>query len=229
MPVEAAMIFAAGFGTRMRDLTKDMPKPMLPVAGRPMIDHALDHVFAAGISQAVVNTHYLAPVIEAHLKGRPNVTTLREEPDVLETGGGLRNALPQLGSGPVVTMNPDAIFIGPNPVEFLLSSQAGNAATLLLLPRHKALSHGGRGDFDMDASRTLSWRDGEAADYIYTGVQLIDPKGLQEIPEKKFSLRLLWEKYMEDDDVKGVVYPGSWIDVGTPEGLASADAELARQ
>lgn len=220
------MIFAAGFGTRMKDLTRDRPKPMLTVAGRPLINHAITHVQDAGIDRIVVNTHYKAEVIEAHLADKP-VKVLRESPEILETGGGLKSALPELGDGPVLTFNPDALFVGPNPVEVLLSAwRPEMQALLLLVPKLRARCHAGHGDFDMDPDGLLARRRGDAADFVYVGVQVIDPNELYEFDETAFSLNLLWDRMLDGDGIHGVVYDGDWVDVGTPEGLAEA-RELA--
>lgn len=216
------MIFAAGFGTRMGALTRDLPKPMLTVNGRPLIDHAIDHVTGAGIRRIAVNTHYLADVIEDHLADTP-VTILRETPNILETGGGLKAALPALGPAPVVTFNPDALFVGPNPVQALLSAWRDDmGALLLLVPRDRARCHAGQGDFDRLSDGRLQRRTGSVADYIYVGVQILDPKGLSSIPQDSFSLNLLWDQMLADQTVHGVVYDGDWVDVGTPAGLATA-------
>ena len=216
------MIFAAGFGTRMRELTRDRPKPMLRVMDRTLIDHMLNLVAAAGIKRVVVNTHYLAHVIEAHLADR-DVTVIHETPDVLETGGGLKNALPVLGPGPVLTLNPDAWFDGPNPVRLLLDAwQGGAGAQLLVVPRDRALCHAGAGDFDMQAGGQLCRRTSANAECVYTGAQIITPVELADIEEKAFSLNLLWDRMLARGEVTGVVYPGRWVDVGTPEGLAQA-------
>lgn len=226
MRAEAAMVFAAGFGTRMGELTKDTPKPMLKVASKPLIDYALDHVFAAGINRVVVNTHYLPDPINEHLETRPGVTLLHEKNEILETGGGLRNALPLLGPGPVVTMNPDAIFLGRNPVIRLREADLEADALLLLVRRENALMHKGLGDFDLAPDGGVQRPSGDTAEYVYTGAQIIDPKRLDEIPEVSFSLNVLWNKMLSEGRVKGVIYPGRWVDVGTPEGLERASAEV---
>jgi len=220
------MVFAAGFGTRMKALTRHSPKPMLDVAGKPLLDHALDHVFAAGLKKAVVNTHYLAPVIKAHLSDWPGVDVLHEA-DILETGGGLRNALPVLGLGPVVTMNPDSVFLGPNPVVSLLESDETAKALLLLVEKHNAPGYTGNGDFNLRPNGRITRRRGAIADYIYTGVQIIDPEGIESVAERQFSLNVFWDDLLANDAVHGILYPGRWIDVGTPDGLARANAELS--
>lgn len=226
MPVDAAMIFAAGFGTRMRDLTRDRPKPMLEVGGLPLIDHALRQVTDAGIGRVVVNTHYKAEVIAKHLAGRPGITVLHEDP-ILETGGGLKAALPTLGDGPVVTMNPDALFIGPNPVRAVLDRRDVTAgATLLLVPRARTLEHAGPGDFDVAGGVPVR-RSGDVAEFVYSGVQVVDPSDLSSIKDRCFSLNVLWDRLFAEGAVRACVYDGDWIDVGTPEGLAQANRAVA--
>jgi len=147
------MIFAAGFGTRMGALTRDRPKPLIEVAGRALIDHALDLVTAYAPPRTVVNLHYRAAQLAAHLDGR-GVRLSHETPDILDTGGGLRAALPLLGDGPVLTMNSDAVWQGPNPLSHLASLWDGArmGALLLCLPPDRALGHSGSGDFTMVAS-----------------------------------------------------------------------------
>lgn len=221
------MVFAAGFGTRMGALTRDLPKPLLEVAGRSLLDRAIGHLRDAGIARIVVNAHYHADRIVAHLAGQPDVTVITETPEVLETGGGLRNALPLLGAGPVLTLNPDALFLGPNPVPELLARWRGDTdAMLLLVPRDKTHAHAGPGDFDLSEGR-LSRRGGAAASHVYTGLQVIRPDGLSKIPERAFSLNLLWDDMLGGTGLGGCVYSGAWVDVGTPQGLTEAGRLIA--
>lgn len=227
MQPEAGMVFAAGFGTRMGALTRTTPKPLLEVAGRPLLDHALAHLARGGIRRVVVNAHYLAEQIIAHLAGRAGVTVVHETPEILETGGGLRNALRLLGPGPVVTLNPDGWFRTPDPLRALLSGWDGSAeALLLLVPKARALAHSGPGDFDLDADGRLVRRKGEEAPFVYTGLQVIRPDGLHQVQEKAFSLNVLWDDMIARGTAGGVVLDADWVDVGTPQGLALA-RELA--
>lgn len=219
--IAAAMIFAAGFGTRMGTLTRDLPKPMLPLAGRPMIDHAVDLVRQAGIGRIVSNTHYLADRIVPHLESM-GVVTLTEHPRILDTGGGLKAALPQLGAGPVVTLNPDAAWSGPNPVQTLLNAwRPQMQALMMLVPLKRAGTTRQTGDFSLEHG--LIRRNGP---YIYTGAQIIRTGRLAEIADPVFSLNRYWDLLAEDGPIHGIVYPGRWCDIGHPEGLAQAERML---
>lgn len=221
------MVFAAGFGTRMRHLTADRPKPLIPVLGRPLIDRALDLAAAAGAAPVVVNTHYRGAQIAAHLQGQP-VTISDEGACILETGGGLRRALPLLGGGPVMTLNPDAVWRGPNPLELLAAAwdPARMDALLLVLDRAAVTGRSGGADFHADAAGRLTRCDG-AAGVVYLGAQILQPAGLQAIPDAVFSLNRLWDGMIAAGRLFGLPYPGRWCDVGSPEGLAEAEAMLA--
>lgn len=225
------MIFAAGFGTRMAPLTDRHPKPMLPLAGRPMIDHCIEMIRTAGDFPIVVNTHYLADQIEAHLAGVPNLRCIRETPEILDTGGGLRNALPLLGAGSVITANSDALWTGGNPVRQLLDAwqPARMDALMALVPRQSAQGHGGAGDFFLDAGDRLRRRgDAPEAPYIYGGVQILKTGGLTGFEDRRFPLSPLWDRMIAAGRLCGVVFPGGWTDIGTPEGLRLAEDALRR-
>lgn len=228
MTPKAAMIFAAGFGTRMAPLTDTMPKPLLSVAGKPLINHSLD--LLDGITNIVVNTHYLADQLEDHLRNTPHVTCLRESPDILETGGGLKNALPLLGSDPVVVLNSDAVFVGDSPLPALLSHWDPNKmdALLTLVPIANTIEHRGAGDFFCGVDGQLSRRGkNPAAPYVYTGVQILKTDQLAAIPQTAFSLNLLWDQMISEGRAFGLVYSGKWVDVGRPSGITAAEKALA--
>lgn len=214
------MIFAAGFGTRMGALTADRPKPMIEVAGRPLIDHALALVEAFAPDRTVVNLHYRPDALRHHLAGR-DVLLSEETPEILETGGGLRAALPLLGKGPVFTMNSDALWSGPNPLALLADAwnPARMDALLLCIERENALGHAGPGDFEIEEDGTA--RRGPGA--VYTGLQIIKTDSLHAIPEPAFSLNLLWDRMLSARRLFALRYPGRWCDVGTPEGIALAE------
>ncbi len=230
MQPNSAMVFAAGFGTRMRHLTKDTPKPLVPVMGKPMIDHTLDVLSDAGISTIFVNTHYFAEPLETHLKTRPNITPIREEPDILETGGGLKNALPHIGSNPVFTLNCDSIWFDGNPIQHLLSVWDADKmdGLLMLIKRPNAIGYAGSGDFFLTDQGHLKRRgDAVEAPYVYSGVQIIKTDALTNIKETSFSLNVLWEQMIAANRLCGVVYDGFWADVGYPEGIALAEQKAA--
>lgn len=221
---DAVMLFAAGFGTRMGALTQDRPKPLIEVAGRPLLDHALDLARAAALPRQVVNAHYLADQIAAHLEGQP-VGLSREEPEILDTGGGLRQALPMLGNGPIFTMNTDAVWTGPNP--FVTLSAAWDpgrmGALLLLVPADRAHGHESPGDFTLAADGRITRGPGA----VYTGAQIIDPAGIGDIPDRAFSLNRLWDRMAAEGRLFGTLHRGGWCDVGHPDGIAVAEAMLA--
>ncbi len=222
---QAVMLFAAGFGTRMGALTADRPKPLVQVAGQALIDHALSLVDGAGISRKVANLHYRAEMLEAHLSGK-DVQISVETPDILETGGGLRQAMPLLGEGPVFTLNTDAIWKGPNPLSLAMQAwdPALMDALLVCINPDMAAGHSGKGDFILDAAGRLSRGPG----WIYGGAQIIRTDGLRDIPDRAFSLNLLWDRMQERGRLYGLRYPGKWCDVGRPEGIALAERLLGQ-
>ncbi|SEQ86512.1 MobA-like NTP transferase domain-containing protein [Thalassovita taeanensis] len=214
------MLFAAGFGTRMGALTAEQPKPMIPVAGKPLIDHALGLVDDYAPARAVVNLHYKPKALINHLAGR-NVDLSLEEPEILETGGGLRAALPKLGTGPVFTMNTDAVWLGPNPLRLLEDAWNPEVmdALLICIPRENAVGHAGTGDFLSDPHGRLTRGPGQ----VYGGVQILKTDELSKIKDTTFSLNLLWNRMLDEGRLFGLSYPGNWCDVGRPEGIALAE------
>lgn len=220
------MLFAAGLGTRMGALTAERPKPLIPVAGQPLIDHALGLADGAGITRIVANTHYLAPMVEAHLARRGTAIS-REDPDILETGGGLKAALPLLGTDPVLTLNTDAVWTGANALIQLIEGWDGARmdGLLLLLPAASATGHRGKGDFVMQPDgRLIRAKGAEGA--VYLGAQMLRTEGLADVTEKVFSLNLLWDRMIADGRLYGLIHQGGWCDVGRPEGIALAEAML---
>ncbi len=226
------MVFAAGFGTRMGALTADRPKPLLEVAGRSLLDRALDRAEAAGCPRAVVNLHYRGAQIRDHLAGRtaPEIAFSEEQPGILDTGGGLRAALPLLrpGAGPVLTLNSDAIWTGEDPVATLRAAWGPQVGALLhLVPREAAIGYTRPGDFFLEPDGRLRRRGAAAtAPYVFTGAQLLLTGPLAALPAGAFSLNLLWDRLLDEGRLFGAPGPGGWIDVGTPEGLALAERTL---
>jgi N-acetyl-alpha-D-muramate 1-phosphate uridylyltransferase len=221
---DALMIFAAGFGTRMRPLTDTRPKPLVEVAGRALLDHALALAEGQGIARIAVNAHYLAGQIKAHLAGRSGIAVLEEQPLILDTGGGLKAARGVLGNGPAFTLNPDAVWTGPNPLATLRGAwdPARMDALVLVIPRGTASGHGGAGDFALDAAGRI----GRGTDYVYTGAQVVATRRLDEIGDTAFSLNLLWDRLISEGRCHGVVHPGRWCDVGTAAAIPVAEALL---
>ena len=220
---DAILFFAAGFGTRMRPLTDDRPKPLVPLLGRPMIEHALDLAAEAGVTRRVANAHYLAEQIAAHLAPK-GVEISLEQGEILDTGGGLRAARPLLGAGPVFTMNSDAVWRGPNPLTLLRAAwdPARMSALLMCIPPAQAIGHGGAGDFHADDTGRLTRGPG----MIYGGAQIIDPATTDGIEDDVFSLNRVWDRLIGQGRLFGLAYPGHWCDIGTPEGLARAETLL---
>ncbi|KUJ78031.1 nucleotidyltransferase [Ruegeria marisrubri] len=221
---DAVMLFAAGFGTRMKELTRDRPKPLIEVAGRPLIDHALDLAQGARVSRIVANLHYLPDQLEAHLAPK-GVLLSREEPEILETGGGLRAAMPLLQSDPVFTLNTDAIWAGPNPLRMLRQAWDPERmdALLMCVPVAQAVGHSGAGDFVADAEGRIRRGPG----LIYGGAQIIRTGELAEFEERAFSLNLLWDRMLQRNRLFALTYPGRWCDVGHPGGISLAEEMLA--
>lgn len=220
------MLFAAGFGTRMGALTRDRPKPLIPVAGLPLIDHALEIGTQAGVARTVVNTHYHADQIAAHLAGR-DITISHETGQILETGGGLKAALPLLGEGPVAILNSDGIWTGANPLLELAAAWDSNRmeALLLLLPLADTLGHGPKGDFRLAADGRISRGQG-GEDHVYIGAHILHPARIEATAEDVFSLNRPWTEMIAAGTAYGVLHQGGWCDVGQPEGIAAAEALL---
>lgn len=215
--IDTAMIFAAGFGTRMGGLTENTPKPMLPLQGRPMVDHAIDILQDAGVKRLVANTHYLPDQITPHLKQRG--VQVRHEDPILETGGGLRAALPMLGTDPVITINPDAVWRGSNPVETILRAwQHQMQALLMLVPSPEGLE---ADNFSLEHGEII-----RSGPYRYTGLQILRTDRLHEIEDNVFSLNRYWDLLAEAGPIHGVVYTGDWHDIGHAEGLVAAERLL---
>lgn len=227
-----AMVLAAGLGLRLRPITEHTPKPLVQVAGRAMLDRALDHLAEAGIANVVVNTHWLADQIATHLAGRPGIT-LSHEPDLLETGGGVAKALPYLGGGPFYVVNSDIIWTdGACPALRRLAESWDDDkmdALLLMQRTATALGYDGQGDFFLDAQGAPRRRMGrEVAPLLFSGVQILSPRLFAHVPQGKFSLNLLYDQALESDRLFGIVHDGGWYHVGTPEALQPVEEALTR-
>lgn len=234
-PLDTAMVLAAGLGKRMRPLTATRPKPLVPVAGKPLLDHALDRLKAAGVKRAVVNVHYLADALEAHLKRRVQgieIIVSDEREQLLETGGGLVKALPLIDEDPFLVVNSDNLWIdGPADSIRALAARWNDAemdALLLLVPLARANCHTGRGDFHMDGSGRLSRRKpGRVAPFVFTGVQIVSKRLFEGARAEPFSLNLLWDRAISQGRAFGLVHNGLWFDVGTPPAVKRTEAILA--
>ena len=231
---DTAMVMAAGLGKRMRPLTASQPKPLVRVAGKALIDHTLDRLKDAGVAKAVVNVHYLADALEAHLKDRaaPAVTISDEREELLETGGGMVKALDKLPD-PFFCLNSDNIWLeGPRSAFHDLSTRWDADrmdALLLLVPHVRARNFDGKGDFWMSPSGRLSRRrTGRIAPFIYTGIQLVSHRLLRDAPEGKFSTNILWNRAIEEERLYGVGFTGQWFEVGTPQAIKPTEEALQR-
>lgn len=233
-----AIVLAAGLGKRMRPLTLTRPKPLVEVAGKPLVRYNIDWLREAGITSVVVNTSYMADMLEAYLAtiDSVNVRISREEPEPLETGGGIVKALPWLGPRPFVAMNSDAIFpdMPVHPLSALYRAWDDSAMDflMLLVPRERARGLHGKGDFLRNSNGTIRRpRDGEQADYVFTGLEMIHPRVFTKCPQGAFSLNELWNRSLDADGnytrVHSVVLDGDWLHVGDIAGLEEAEAYLS--
>ena len=232
---EVAMVMAAGLGKRMRPLTATRPKPLIEVAGKMLIDRCLDHLRAAGVRKAVVNVHYLADALEAHLRKATDleIAISDERALLLETGGGLVKALPQIDCDPFLVVNSDNLWVdGPiDSLRLLASSWSEERmdALLLLVPLARANCHGGQGDFHMNAAGLLRRkRRGTVAPFVFTGIQIVSKRLFEgELPDGPFSTNLLWDRAIEQGRCFGVVHQGLWFDVGTPINVRKTEELLS--
>ncbi len=229
-----AMVLAAGLGTRMAPLTDVTPKPLIKVAGKALIDHALDRFADAGIAEAVVNVHYLADQVERHVAKRdaPRITLSDERDALLETGGGLKKARRFFGDAPIYCTNTDAILIDAGELESCaLLQQTWNDsemdALLLLAPIDRASGYDGAGDFSRGEDGRIAFRAGPSAPHVFTGLQLISPRLIDAGPDGAFSTKLLWDLAASKGRLFGAVHTGDWLHVGDPGGLAVAEKRLA--
>lgn len=225
-----AFVLAAGLGTRMRPLTDLVPKPMVRLDGRPLIDHVLDRLQAAGVTRAVVNLHYLADILAAHLAARasPRIVLSDERDALLDTGGGLVRALPLLGDEPFVIHNSDSVWLerGVANLDRLFAAWDGDRmdSLMLLALRDTSLGYDGDGDFVMEADGRLARRPaGTTSPYVFTGVSIAHPRLLEGAPAGKFSLNRPWDGAIARGRLHGILLDGTWMHVGTPEALADAE------
>ena len=203
--VDTAMVMAAGLGKRMRPLTATTPKPLIQVSGKALLDHALDKLSEAGVTKAIVNVHYLADALEAHLARRAggiNITVSNERAELLETGGGVVKALPLIEADPFYVLNSDNLWIdGPSDTLRLLAASWDDDkmdALLLLIPQASAHCHKGRGDFHMDAAGRITRRDkAKIAPFVYSGIQLVSKRLFEDSPGGPFSTNILWDRAIE--------------------------------
>jgi MurNAc alpha-1-phosphate uridylyltransferase len=229
-----AMIMAAGLGKRMRPLTATRPKPLLEVAGKALLDHVLDRLRAAGVKKVVVNVHYLADAVEAHLATRDHgldVVISDERKLLLETGGGLVHAADLIDSDPFLAVNSDNLWIdGPADTLRLLASHWDDSkmdALLLLVPLARAQNHKGMGDFHMTRTGRLRRRErSHVAPFVFTGIQMMSKRLLRDAPAGPFSTNIFWDRAIAEGRCFGAVHQGLWFDVGTPTSIKLTEAAL---
>ena len=231
---ETAMIMAAGLGKRMRPLTATRPKPLVEVAGKALLDHVLDRLRAAGVKKVVVNVHYLADAVEAHLESRDHGLEFAisdERGLLMETGGGLVQAAELIDSDPFLAVNSDNYWVdGPADTLKLLASHWDAAkmdALLLLVPLARAQNHRGMGDFHMDRQGRVRRREkGRVAPFVFTGIQILSKRLLRDAPAGPFSTNVLWNRAIAEGRCFGAVHQGLWFDVGTPRSIKLTEATL---
>lgn len=231
--IERAMVLAAGLGKRMRPLTDDRPKPLVELAGRTLLDRGLAHLRAAGIDRFVVNSHYKAEMIAAHLRGQDGIT-LSPEKDLLETGGGVKLALPHLGKKAFFVVNSDAVWTdGATPAITRMMRAWDEAAmdALLLLVPMPAIAGAAiddLGDYHMEPDGQARRRgENEVAPFLFGGVQILHPRLFDGAPDGAFSLNLLYDRAQDAGRLYGLRHDGEWFHVGTPRELEEAEIALA--
>jgi len=224
------MVLSAGLGTRMRPLTDNMPKPLVEVGGKPLIDHVLDRLAEAGAEQAVVNVHYFAEQIERHLAGRtkPQVVISDERGVLLGTGGAVVKALPLLGEAPFFHLNSDSIWVDGVKPNLARLAEGFDAATmdalLLLAPTTGSIGYAGRGDFAFAAHGRLRRRaECGVAPFVFTGAAILSPALFKDAPQGEFPLTDLFARAAEQGRLHGLRLEGLWMHVGTPDAIALAE------
>lgn len=228
---EKAMILAAGIGKRMRPITATTPKPLIEVNGQALIDHGLDRLAAAGVKSCVVNVHYLADLVEVHVRRRRDMEILisDERDELLETGGGIKKALPLLGEEPFFQLNADTSYwiegVKPN-LEHMIDAWDDSRMDVLLLISEtvKAVGYSGRGDFDMAKDGALTRRDERGVTpFAYAGAAILHPRLFEGAPEGRFSMNTLFDKAIENGRLFGVQMEGIWLHIGTPDAIRAAE------
>jgi N-acetyl-alpha-D-muramate 1-phosphate uridylyltransferase len=230
---KTAMVLAAGLGTRMRPLTDQLPKPLVPLKGRALLDRVLDRLAEHGVEKAVVNVHYQAEKIVEHLedRDRPRIVFSDERGLLLETGGGVVKALPKLGPEPFIIHNSDSVYIegvGSNLDRLARAWDPERMDTLLLVALGStSLGYSGRGDFNMDPNGLLTRRvEGQIAPFVFTGVSIAHPRLFKDAPEGAFSINKLWTRAITQKRLFGVRMDGVWMHVGDPAAVTDAERRM---
>jgi N-acetyl-alpha-D-muramate 1-phosphate uridylyltransferase len=225
-----AMVLAAGLGVRMRPLTDHMPKPLVRVAGQPLLDHVLDKLAGAGVSEAVVNVHYLPDQIIQHTanRTRPRIIISDERDQVLGTGGAVVKALPHLGNAPFFHLNADTMWIDgvrPNLMRLAETFDPGKMDILLLMaPTTSSIGYAGRGDYSMLPDGALRKRkEHQVVPFVYAGAAIMSPSLFADAPSGEFSLTKMFDRANEQERLFGLRLDGVWMHVGTPDAVAAAE------
>jgi N-acetyl-alpha-D-muramate 1-phosphate uridylyltransferase len=235
MMPKRAIVLAAGLGTRMRPYNGHVPKPLVAIGGKSLIDYALDRLAEAGVERAVVNVHHLADAVEQHLAKRqhpPQIAISDERAELLGTGGGIAKALAQLGDAPFFLINSDTVWLDgvkPNIARLAEAFDPGAMDALLLLaPTTDSVGYAGRGDFAMLPDGRLRQRgEGEVVPFVYAGAAILAPALFAGAPAGAFPLTLLFDRAAGKGRLFGLRLEGVWMHVGTPEAVAAAEATLA--
>jgi N-acetyl-alpha-D-muramate 1-phosphate uridylyltransferase len=234
MMPKSAIVLAAGLGTRMRPYNGNIPKPLVSVGGKALIDYALDRLAEAGVERAVVNVHYLAETLERHLasRTRPRIVISDERGMLLGTGGGIANALPKLGDAPFFLVNSDTMWVDGIKPNFARLADAFDSAEmdalLLLAPSTGSIGYQGGGDYAMLPDGRLRRRTwGEMVPHVYAGASILSPALFAGAPAGEFALTFLFDRAGERGRLFGLPLEGRWMHVGTPEAVAEAEAALA--
>jgi N-acetyl-alpha-D-muramate 1-phosphate uridylyltransferase len=231
---KSAIVLAAGLGTRMRPHNGHVPKPLVTVRGKSLIDYSLDRLAGAGVERAVVNVHHLADALEQHLAPRkkPQIVISNERGELLGTGGGIAKALPALGNAPFFLVNSDTLWLDGTRPNFVRLADAFDAdemdALLLLAPAAGSIGYAGRGDYAMRADGRLERRgERDAVPFIYAGAAILAPALFADVPAGAFALTPLFDRAAANGRLFGLRLEGLWMHVGTPDAVAAAEAALA--
>lgn len=238
MQIESAMVLAAGLGTRLRPVTNTMPKPLVPIAGKPMIDYGLDALAAAGVRRAVVNVHHFAEQMIDHLARRdhPQILISDETAALMNSGGGLARGLKLLGPDPVFVLNADLFWVGEREGE---ESNLRRLATffdparmdmaMLCVRLEQTTGHNGKIDFSMEGGRLSRYVPGQGTPVVYAGAMAMLPTLLADAPDEPFNLNVYFDRAIAAGRLYGLMLDGHWITVGTPEAIAAAEAVVGKQ
>jgi len=229
-----AIVLAAGLGTRMRPYNGHIPKPLVEIGGKSLIDYSLDRLADAGVESVVVNVHHLADILERHLapRQRPHIVISDERGELLGTGGGIAKALPKLGEAPFFLVNSDTVWLDGVKSNIVRLAEAFDPSEmdvlLLLAPIAGSIGYSGRGDYAMlPDGRLRRHAENEVVPFVYAGAAILAPSLFADAPSGAFSLNLLFDRASANGRLFGLRLEGLWMHVGTPEAVAAAEAALA--